>query len=445
MGRYRRVSFLAGLIMFPALLFAQFNNNTTSPYSRFGLGELHSYSFGRTTAMGGASLASRYNAQINTSNPASYTAIDSLSFLFEFGIDGRFSNFQNDLGSTTANDINFQYFAMSFQINNRIATSLGLLPYSDIGYSVEVNESIDEEYVGDVLTNYYGAGTVSNAYWGIAVEPIKNISVGVHLNYLFGKLNRNAEVYFRGVPIPDSNSLTGYTYTGSGNFYTIQQYSDFRLRDFGLDFGLQATIPLKNDQHIVIGAVFENKPEYTALYSDITQKNLSSSQGLVEQDTLNYVSEEKSSIDFPLSFGGGISYVRNNKLEINLDYYHQSWSDAKFFGAKSDFLTDLNKFAVGGEWIPNKFSIRSYLARIAYRAGVRYEETYLMFGDQQINDFGISFGVGLPIYRSSSTINVAAEIGKKGTKENGLVLENYARLNLSVNLYDLWFVKRRFD
>ncbi len=85
------------------------------------------------------------------------------------------------------------------------------------------------------------------------------------------------------------------------------------------------------------------------------------------------------------------------------------------------------------------------LSRIAYRFGLSYEQSYLMFDGQQINDFGISFGVGLPIYRSSSTINVAAVFGKRGTQENNLVLENYARINVSVNLYDLWFIKRRFD
>ena len=412
--------------MFPTLLFAQFNNNTTSPYSRFGMGELRSYSFGRTTAMGGASLASRYSQQINASNPASYTAVDSLAFLFEFGIEGRFSNFQNDLGSTNTNDVNFQYFAMSFQINNRIGASLGLLPFSDIGYAVDVNETIDN--VGGVLTKYYGAGTVSNAYLGLAYEPFKNVAIGANLNYLFGKLNRNAEVYF----------------LDASDFYGIQQYVDFRLRDFGLDFGVQVTVPLKKDRHLVIAAVLENKPEYTAVYSDITQKNLSSGSGL-DPDTLHFSFEEKSSIKFPLAFGGGISYVVDNSLEVNLDYYHQSWSNAEFFESKSSFLTDLNKFAVGAEWVPNKFSIRSYLGRIAYRGGIRYEESYLIFGDQQINDFGISFGVGLPIYRSKTTINVAAEIGRRGTKENGLVLENYARFNLSLNIHDLWFIKRRFD
>ncbi len=412
--------------MFPTLLFAQFNNNTTSPYSRFGLGELEPYSFGRTTAMGGASLASRYNYQINSSNPAAYTAIDSLAFLFEFGINGRFSNFQDDVASANFNDINFQYLSMSFQITNRIAASIGLMPFSDVGYLVEINETI--ENVGDVYTKYFGAGTISNAYFGIAVEPFKYVSIGANLNYRFGKLNRNAEVYFL-----DDN-----------DFYNIQQYKDLRLRDFGLDFGAQVTIPLKNDQKVVLAAVLEDKPEYTSMFSDWTQKNLNFENGL-DQDTLSYFDEKKSSIKMPLTLGGGLSYVKANKLEVNADYYYQGWSNAKFLGSKSSFLTDLNKFAVGAEYIPNKFSIRSYLSRIAYRAGIRYEETYLIFGDQQIKDFGISFGIGLPVYRSSTTINLAAEFGRKGTKEDGLVLENYAKLNLSVNLHDLWFIKRRFD
>lgn len=428
MGRNSRVSFLLALIMFPTLLFAQFNNNTSSPYSRFGMGELSPNSFGRSTAMGGASLASRYNLQINASNPASYTAIDSLSFLFEFGIDSRFSNFQNDLGSTKTNNANFQYFAMSFQINNKIATSVGLVPFSDVGYSVDVFEHIDDEYVGDILKKYYGVGTVSNAYIGLAVEPFKNVSIGANLNYLFGKLNRNAEVYF----------------LNSADFYGVQQYADFRLRDFGLDFGVQWTVPIKKDQHLVFAAVLENKPEYTTVFSDITKKNLTVGN-VGDQDTLFSAENDKGSIKLPLTIGGGISYVKDNSLEINVDYFHQSWSDAKFNDSKSSFLTDLNKFAVGAEWIPNKFSIRSYLSRIAYRAGMRYEESYLLLNDQQINDFGISFGVGLPVYRSRTTINVAAEIGRKGTKNNGLVLENYAKLNLSLSLHDVWFIKRRFD
>ncbi|HKJ80215.1 MAG TPA: hypothetical protein VKA10_11800, partial [Prolixibacteraceae bacterium] len=194
MGRFSRaVTLLAGLIFIPALLYAQFNNNTTSPYSRYGLGDLQSNSFGRTAAMGGATLASRNNQQINFANPASYTAVDSLAFLFEFGIFGKFSKFSNDLASMDANDINFRYFAMNFQITNWLATSLGLTPYSDVGYDVEVNETVD---ANNVLYKYYGEGSLSRAYLGLAIEPVKNISIGANLNYMFGTLDRITKWYF---------------------------------------------------------------------------------------------------------------------------------------------------------------------------------------------------------------------------------------------------------
>ena len=427
MGRYRRVNLLVGLIIFPALLFAQsFNNNTSSPYSRFGMGDLQPYSFGRSAAMGGASIASRYSQQINLANPASYTAIDSLVFNFEIGINSRFSQFKNKLGTANTNNVNFEYLAMKFQINNRIGAAFGLMPYSDMGYIVNQIQKVDNG--SSALVRYYGAGTVSKAFMGIAVEPLKNLSIGVDLNYIFGKLNHNAEVFF----------------LESSDFYSTQQYGDFRLRDFNLDFGIQYTLPISDDKHIVLAGIFDFAPSQIALKSDITKK-IFSSVNSANSDTLHISEEEKGIIKMPLTYGGGISFVKDNVFEINFDYYHQSWSDATFFGSKGVNITDLNSFAVGAEWIPNKFSIRNYMSRVAYRAGMRYKETYVMIGDNQINDFGISFGIGLPVYRSNTTINIAAEFGKKGTMKNRLILENYARFNVSLNLYDLWFIKRKFD
>lgn len=426
MGRVSRVSFLiAGLIFIPAVLFAQFNNNTTSPYSRYGLGDLQPYSSGRSAAMGGASLASRYNMQINAANPASYTSLDSLNFLFEFGLEGKFANNLTETTSMKSNDVNFKYFAMSFRITKWMATSLSLTPYSDVGYFVTSVSDIDN--VGNVYATYYGAGTISNARWGLAIEPIKNVSVGANVNYRFGQLNRNTEVTF-----------------ADPSFYNVQRYSTLRIRDFGLDLGAQATLPLKNDKSLTFGLVFANSPEYTDFVSDIIQKNLSYG-GARDQDTLLYREEEEGQLKFPMIFGGGLSLAKENVYEINLDYYHEGWANAEFLGGKSNFLTDLNKFAIGAEWIPDKFSIRSFINRVAYRAGFKYEQTYHTFAGQHINDFGISFGVGLPLYRSSSTLNISAELGKRGTKEYNLVLEKYAKVNVSVSLHDLWFMQRRIE
>jgi len=154
--------------------------------------------------MGGASIASRNNQQINLGNPASYDAVDSLGFMFEFAINAKSVQFVDNIGSVVANDANFQYFAMNFQISNRMGTSLGLVPFSDVGYNVVVDQTI--ENTGPDRTTYYGAGTISNAFLGLAFQPFKFLSVGANLNYYFGMLNRNAEVVF----------------SGAADFYNIQ-------------------------------------------------------------------------------------------------------------------------------------------------------------------------------------------------------------------------------
>jgi hypothetical protein len=422
---------IAGLVLLPAFLFAQFNNNTTSPFSRFGLGDLHGYTHGRTAAMGGATLGSRNSQQINFANPASYTSTDSLAFLFEFGLTGKFSDYKNNIGSYTTNDINFRYFSMSFPINRRVSTAIGLTPYSDIGYDIQVNQELENS--GPARHIYYGEGSLTRAFLGFGVRPLKNISVGANIFYFFGSLSRNASITF-----PENLEM-----------YIVQKNDALRLRDFGLNFGIQATLPMENEQLVTIGATLENKPKFTSFNSDISFKSLvirdPSGNPYGDSDTISFRSEVKGKIQMPLSAGVGLSYVKKNKLEINADYYFQQWSKATFFGEPYHFLTDRSIFAVGGEYIPDKFSIRNYTSRIAYRAGLNYENSYLIIGNQQVSDFGISFGVGLPVYRSNSTINISAELGKRGSTKNNMVRENYMKLNLSVNLYDFWFIKRRFD
>ncbi len=416
---------IAGLILFPALLFAQFNNNNSSPYSRYGLGDLEPYSFGRSTGMGGATLGSRYALQLNSANPASYTAIDSLNFLFEFGMHGDFNSYKTDISSGKSNDINFNYFIMGFRLNEWAAASLGMIPYSNVGYNVTTIGEVDNS--GAYQTAYFGEGTISDAKLGLAVRPFKFLSLGANLNYRFGNLKSSSELVF-----------------ASADHYLLQRYLNFRIRDFGLEFGAQAFLPMTNDRQMVLGVVFENKSAYTGAISDIVQKNIvygtSSSQ-----DTLYYREEEKGKIEFPKTFGIGLSYAKKDVYEINVDYYHQKWSESTFFGSTDEFLTDLNKFAVGAEWIPERYSIRNAFKRLAYRAGFNYEQTYYIFDGHQINSFGITFGLGIPVYRSNSSINVSAEFGRRGTTKYNLVLENYAKVNLSANLHDLWFIQRKID
>jgi len=73
------------------------------------------------------------------------------------------------------------------------------------------------------------------------------------------------------------------------------------------------------------------------------------------------------------------------------------------------------------------------------------KDAYVQVGDYQLKDYGITFGVGLPLGRTRSSMNVAFTMGTRGTLENNLIKENYGILTFSVTLHDLWFFKRKFD
>jgi hypothetical protein len=77
--------------------------------------------------------------------------------------------------------------------------------------------------------------------------------------------------------------------------------------------------------------------------------------------------------------------------------------------------------------------------------GGHYQNSYLKIEDEQLKDYGISFGVGLPLRNRKSSFNLAIEAGRRGTLENSMIRENYMFLSFSVTLHDFWFMKRKFD
>jgi hypothetical protein len=411
--------------------FAQ-NNNTTSPFSRYGLGDLNHYGYGRTAAMGGASLGSRHSVQINSANPASYNANDSLSFLFDFGVDGTYSKYKSSTGKKNVNDVNFRYFSLSWPVTKHIGMAMGVQPFSDMGYDVAYSEVVGG--IGNVYQNYQGEGTTSKAFFGASIRPFKGLSLGANLNYIFGRLNQNTLISF-----------------DSADLFYISKTEGTRLRDFTLTYGLQYDLKLKKNQYLTLGVTLENQSDLTALHRIYTQKIIT-----VNSTSLsNYVDsipEGKGIIKLPSTFGIGLSYSKIDKLEINADYYHAAWSKSTFFGAKpyttaldNVELVNQNRISAGVEYIPEALSIRSYMKRVRYRVGFHQESSYLKLNNNQIKEFGVSFGAGFPFPKSKSTANFALEFGKRGTTKDNLVRDNYTKFSLYLNLYDYWFIKSKFN
>ena len=83
MTKCNKIIFALLFMMITGVALAQ--NGVNSPYTRYGFGQLSDQSTTANRGMGGISYGLR-NKLINVGNPASYSAIDSITFLFDAGI-----------------------------------------------------------------------------------------------------------------------------------------------------------------------------------------------------------------------------------------------------------------------------------------------------------------------------------------------------------------------
>jgi len=106
---------LLGLLLMATNTFAQ--NRIISPYSRFGIGELQNNNFTRQMAMGGVKYAIRANDLINFYNPASYSAFDTTTFVFETGVLSTFEQLKTSEITKKYNYTNLNYLVFRMTIN----------------------------------------------------------------------------------------------------------------------------------------------------------------------------------------------------------------------------------------------------------------------------------------------------------------------------------------
>ncbi|MFC2080969.1 hypothetical protein ACFLR8_02035 [Bacteroidota bacterium] len=407
--------------------------NTNSPYSRFGLGQMAQPGFGKSRAIGGIGIALRDNNQINYLNPASYTAQDSMSFIFDFGIMGNYTYSETSLGNEKWFGMNMDHIAMSFPITKWWGASIGVLPYSRVGYSIK--EEDHDDNIGYIDYVYTGNGGLNQFYMGTSVIFFKSLSLGANFKYLFGSIDLNRSVNF---PIDETpRSIT-------------EVESKTVIKDFIIDLGIQYSLNFSENYNITMGVIFDNKTNVKAENRVLKQNTFPGNITPIDSSTtLNpkFILEEsdnKGSIVIPTNVGAGLTFRYNKKITFGLDYYQQDWTNSIFF-SENEPLTKSSSIHGGFELIPDPQALRGYHKHVAYRLGGHYQNSYLKLKGEQLKDYGISFGVGLPLKNTKSSFNMAWEVGRMGTLENSLIRENYMFLSFSVTLHDFWFIKRKFD
>jgi len=432
----RKIQYLFFIILsLPYLATGQTENN--SPYSRFGIGDIAHHSFGKNRALGGMSFGLRDPNAIVIANPASLSARDTMSFLFEFGVIGKSAELSSSGNLPDKfNDINFNHLAIAFPITKRIGTSIGIIPYSNRNYNIistiREGDLLYNPATGDLNSKYIGEGGINQFFIGNAVQLNKNFSLGFNFSYLFGSLERIRTLYFA-----ESEKIRS-------DFYNSKYSDKTVIGDIKFDWGLQYTTSLKHELRLTVGAIFSSNTKLSAKHEVLHENIIYSVDPGIYTDIIQNYTDNNGSILLPGKIGAGFTLKKGDKLMIGADYYSQNWSDAKFFG-KSDSLTNANTIRGGIEFVPNSRDLRNYLNSIYYRIGGHYSNTYLQLNGEQLTDFGISFGLGLPLRSSKSIFNIAFELGQRGTLDKSLIKEKYGILSFSLTLYDFWFVQQKFD
>lgn len=458
--KYKIVLFLCSVLSLNTIA----QSYTSSPYSRFGIGDIISNSFQPGVAMGGTSIALRSNHSVNFNNPASYTAFDSLSFVFDISLTNNNIKYITNSQTSKDNNTNINHFAFGFPVSKKWFSSFGLTPYSNVGYNITESILVD---TFNLQNTYKGTGginqfTVGNAFkiFSFGDTIIKKVSeinkifyntkvlsLGINSSYLFGSLERH----------------TSSVFPNEANLFDMYTSNKTIINDFAFKFGLQFTYNREeiskldkiNKYTIITGFTFDNQSNVNAHNTSFVTKYLNLN-GSITIDTLENKINNKGTIRFPMNIGAGFAFINHEKLTLAIDYKWQQWSAARFFG-NNDSLFNSQSIAGGLQFIPELNRQNKYFKMVNYRIGGHFTKTYLNIRNQDINDYGISFGLGLPIRKPDKSeisglrkklppmINIAVEIGQRGTVKNDLIKEKYIQISLNLSLYDIWFVKRKFN
>jgi hypothetical protein len=143
----------------------------------------------------------------------------------------------------------------------------------------------------------------------------------------------------------------------------------------------------------------------------------------------------------------GLGFGEDKRWFLGAEYSFQKYSEFEngFLGIQNVTYNDASTYALGGYWVPDYRALSGYFKRVTYRAGLRYDVSGMTVNGKDINNFGITFGMGMPLGNSFSNLNLGFELGKRGTTDANLIEESYFKVNVGLSLNDLWFQKKKIN
>lgn len=409
---------LASIIIFVCCLGIAKAQNTSSPYSIIGIGDLETSYFNRTSGMANTGIAYRNERSILINNPASLSDLQNQLFMVEGYARGRFVTYTGNslTAPITDKDFSVERLSIGMRITKWWGSSLGLVPFSTSNYAF----SGTKDLLGGNSTlpvEYDGSGGVNRFYFANGFKITKNLSIGVNTSYLVGSLQQNDTL--------TSTDLSTAVYT-TKNIY---------IRNLFVEYGLQYHIPVSKKWEVNIGATYSSKTDLQAQYSALVKDE--------KGDTLSNRITQNTYFTLPNSTGVGISVTKNKQLTFVADYRYQNWSSLNINGGNYQ-LVNSSRYSAGVEYSKLKEYLRNSYELFNLQAGVFYNNSYLKIYNQQITDRGFTLGAGFNSKRSTLSYNFSFEYGVRGSQS--LIKQQYTGFTIGLSYKDLWFTRgRKYD
>ena len=396
-------------------------SGTNSAYSQYGFGVLADQSLSANRGMNGVGLAMRQGNRANVLNPASYSAVDSITMIFDMGLAGQITNIKEGKNSVNANNASFEYAVGSFRLLKNVGFTFGIIPFSNVGYNYAHEQYLDETN-GTVTTTMKGSGGLRQVFIGAGWRFLKPLSVGFNLSYLWGSIDRTV------------------TSSSTVDMYNLQKTYSASVRNYKLDFGLQWQQRLSKTDDVTLGVTIGLGHKLGA-DPTLVVANTSTSQ------STTYTI--KNGLKLPMTYAAGVAWQHRHSLLIEADVKMQKWGSTEFpvyenndYQLKSGILKDRYEVRAGAEWTPNRMS-RNLLNRVNYRIGAGYATPYYKINGQNgPKELSVSAGFGFPIQNGWNGRSMLSITGQwVQTSAKGLLKENAFRLTIGMTFNERWFQK----
>ena len=418
-------------MMFSIGTFAQ--GGTVSPYSQYGLGEIAQKGGGLNQGMNGLGVGVHRSYLVNPLNPASYAMVDSLTMLFDVGLSGQITNYNEAGKKDKTKTANFEYVLGSFRLSKVIGASFGILPLTSVGYKYNTSSRLNEQTT--VVTNHSGDGGLHQLYVGVGARIFKPLSVGANVGYIWGGYDR---------------SVVG---SSGSTINTLSKFYSAEVNSYTLDFGVQYDHPIGKTDLLTVGLTYGLGHK---LGTDATCKVISTNSSVSKADTT--LMTVSNALELPHTIGAGLSYSHGDKWLLGADVQAQFWNKTDFpdyvngqYTLRNDLLDNSYKFTLGGEYCP-RWNARNIFQRIHYRFGAGYTTPYYKINGQTgPRQISATVGFGIPIANSyiSRTslffpfLNISAQY--VNNRASGLIKENIFRINIGLTFNERWFAKWKVE